>query len=336
MSLCASIAAAAQLCAGCALEFHVRDTLGAAEDPAGIGSFAEVADVGDLGYLVSSQHLGGVVIVYDAGAHYQRELTREGEGPGELHSAPHFAVGTGGILMREPGSARLHLFSHDLLFQKTFLLPGIAMVGSVQPDPATDGWLVAASGIDLREEIVFLLDPEGNLLRTMSGDQSSARGLTSVIRGLDGMIWSAGMLGLVEVYDEKMAIRGSVQLELPGTEGWEPGKAPGGPAAVTDVRPAPGGAGVWVFALALDERVAGMDELRKARQDGSLTLEQAADGFVYWVRLTPDGLELAGRHRFDTLVRPLGYGDLAYDIVETPDGNRRVRVGRLHFTRGGG
>ena len=38
----------------------------------------------------------------------------------------------------------------------------------------------------------------------------------------------------------------------------------------------------------------------------------------------------------DTVVRPLGDGDLAYDMVDTPDGNRRVRVGRLRFTKGGG
>jgi len=35
-------------------------------------------------------------------------------------------------------------------------------------------------------------------------------------------------------------------------------------------------------------------------------------------------------------VRPIGDGDLAFDLVETADGNRRIRVGRLRFTRGGG
>lgn len=36
------------------------------------------------------------------------------------------------------------------------------------------------------------------------------------------------------------------------------------------------------------------------------------------------------------MVRPLGDGELAYDLVDTPDGNRRVRVGRLRFTKGSG
>ena len=65
MSLLANIATAAQLCGGCALHFEVLDTLGAVEDPAGVGSFAEVLSVGDAGYLASADNLGGVVIVYD-------------------------------------------------------------------------------------------------------------------------------------------------------------------------------------------------------------------------------------------------------------------------------
>ena len=103
MSLFVNVATAAQLCGGCALEFEVLDTLGAAEDPAGVGVFAEVLSVGDLGYLASSENLGGVVIVYDSAGNYQWELTREGDGPGELGATPTFALGAGGgILMREP------------------------------------------------------------------------------------------------------------------------------------------------------------------------------------------------------------------------------------------
>lgn len=342
MSLFATVAAGAQLCAGCTLEFEVRDTLGVVEDPAGIGSFAEVAEGGDQGYLVSSNILGGVVLVYDASGHYVRELTREGEGPGELLSPPDFAVGTGGILMREPASARLHLFADDLSFKRTLRLPGIDYTQSAQPDPLTEGWLVTGGGYEARESTVFLLDREANVVRTMSGDQSSARGLTNVIRGSDGTIWSAGTFGLVEVYDEDMVIRDSLQLSLPGMEEWIRVSAvdhvPGYPAAVTDVRPAPEGAGVWVFAIAPEDSIAQMsrDDMRTAFMDRTRSLEQRGDGFVYWVDLTPDGLELLGRDRFDTLVRPLGYGDLAYDMVETADGNRRVRVGRLRFMRGVG
>ena len=84
MSVVLNTVSAIQLCAGCTVEFESRVTLGATEDPAGPGTFAEVLDMADRGYLVSSEILGGVVIVYDSEGRYQRELTREGEGPGEL------------------------------------------------------------------------------------------------------------------------------------------------------------------------------------------------------------------------------------------------------------
>ena len=42
MSLVLNTVSAIQLCAGCTIEFEPMDTLGAAEDPAGVGIFAEV------------------------------------------------------------------------------------------------------------------------------------------------------------------------------------------------------------------------------------------------------------------------------------------------------
>ena len=74
MSLVLNTVSAIQLCAGCTIEFEPMDTLGAAEDPAGVGMFADVLKIGDQGYLVSSDVLGGVVIVYDAEGRYQLEL----------------------------------------------------------------------------------------------------------------------------------------------------------------------------------------------------------------------------------------------------------------------
>ena len=59
------------------------------------------------------------------------------------------------------------------------------------------------------------------------------------------------------------------------------------------------------------------------------------DTFIYSVRLDPNGLTLVGQDQLDTMVRPLD-GDFAYDLVDTPDGNRRVRVGQLRFTKGSG
>lgn len=343
MSPLLNAVSAFQLCAGCTVEFEPTNTLGAAEDPAGVGIFAEVLDMGDQGYLVSSETLGGVVIVYDSEGRYQRELTREGEGPGELGAPPNFASGPGGILMLEPGTTRLHLFSRDLDFVRTFQVPGASFVGPVQPDPVTDGWLIGYRGEDYVETGILLLDQEGNVVRSMQAGEESAsvRGWQAAIRGTDGMIWRASLFGRVELLDEDLAPLGSIQLELPGMEGWEAprdGPIGGWPAQVNDIRLAPDGSGVWIFAMAPERRFAesSVDELREKAMDRTSTLEQVVDAYVYWVRLEPNGLTLVGTDNFDTLVRPLGDGDLAFDLVETPDGNRRVRVGRLRFTKGGG
>lgn len=339
LSMVLSTVSAIQLCAGCAVEFETRVTLGSRDDPAGPGFLAEVLDVGDQGYLVSSEVLGGVVIVYDSEGRYQRELTREGEGPGELSAPPHFAIGTGGILMLEPGNNRLHLFSRELEFIRTFQVPGAYRVGPIQPDPATDGWLVGYRGEDWAETGILLLDQEGNVVRSMQPGEGAAnlRGWQAAIRGTDGMIWTVSLFGLVELYDEDLAPLGSIQLELPGMEGWEaPRDGPvGWPAQVTDIRLAPDGSGLWVFAMAPEERFAALsvEELRDEIAANAGAVEQIADAYVYWVRLDPDGLTPVGMDNFDTLVRPLGDGDLAFDLFETPDGNRRVRVGRLSLTR---
>ena len=340
MSVVLSTVSAIQLCAGCAVEFETRVTLGAAEDPTGPGIFAEVLDMGDQGYLVSSEVLGGVVIVYDSEGRYQRELTREGEGPGELRAPPRFASGPGGIVLMEPGSARLHLYTSDLEFIRTLQVPGAVFLGSIQPNPATGGWLVSYRGDDYGERGILLLDQEANVVRSMQAGEESGRGLASFIPGTDGMIWGSSLFGLIVLLNEDLELLGSLQLELPGMEGWEESaRTTGGwPAQVNDIRLAPDGSGLWVFAIAPEERFVelSLDEFRDEVMANRYAPEQVADAYLYWVRLVPNGLTLVGMDHFDTQVRPLGDGDLAYDILETPDGNRRVRVGRLRFTKGGG
>ena len=139
MSMILTVVGVTQLCAGCTVEFEPLDTLGARDDPAGAGLIAELMPMGDDGYLMSSDVLGGTVVVYDSEGRFQRELTREGDGPGELRGFPEFAMGPGGILLHEQFAPSLHLYSSDLEFIRTFRVPGAA--GSIQPDPATGvGW----------------------------------------------------------------------------------------------------------------------------------------------------------------------------------------------------
>lgn len=333
MSLLLTVTAATQLCAGCTVEFEPTDTLGSTADPAGGGLIAEVLRMGDRGYLMSSDALGPVVIVYDSEGRFQRELTREGDGPGELRGFPEFAMGPGGILIHEQFSPSLHLYSSALEFTRTFRVPGVA--GSVQTDPLTGGWLVSyLGGGDGSEAGILLLDQGGEVVRSMQvGEESSSlREMTGdAIRGTDGRIWIASMLGMVEVFDEDLGLLGSLKLELPGMDAWNPNTGVAAPPAmVLGMRTAPDGSGVWVFAFA---PVIDPNEIRRL-QGPRPAVEALFDTFIYSVRLDPSGLTLVGTDQLDTLVRPLGDGDLAFDLVDTPDGNRVVRVGRLRFSGG--
>ena len=231
----------------------------------------------------------------------------------------------------------LHLYSSDLGFTRTFQVPGTAL--TVRTDPVTEGWLVSyVLGGDGTEEGILLLDQGGDVIRSIQADEKSRSLRSSVvdaIRGADSTIWIASIAGLVEVSDQELGLLGSLELELPGMDERDPRARPGGaPAAVFDIHPAPDGSGVWVFAVApvvsLSDLLDELDEF----QGRPPSLERLADTFVYSVRLDPSGLTLVGTDHLDTLVRPLGDGDLAFDLVDTPDGNRRVRVGRLRFTGG--
>lgn len=334
MSMILSVVGVTQLCAGCTVGFEPSDTLGVTDDSAGPGIIAEVVKTGDGKYLMSSDLLGGVVVVYDSEGRFQRELTREGDGPGELRRFPEFAIGPGGILIHEQFAPSLHLYTSDLEFIRTFRVPGIP--GSIQPDPATGGWLVTyQGGGDGSEAGILLLDQGGDVIRTMEvGEESSSLSLMAgdAIRAPDGRIWIASMLGAVEVFDENLELLGSLELELPGLDEWSPATGPAAPPAmIVSLRPAPNGSGVWVFAFA---PVIDPTEIRGS-QGPRPSVEEQFDTFIYSLRLDPSGLTLVGMDRLDTLVRPLGDGDLAYDLVETPDGNRRVRLGRLRFVRPG-
>lgn len=339
MSLLLSAVAATQLCAGCTIEFEPVDTLGAAEDPAGVGMFADVLKIGDQGYLVSSDVLGGVVIVYDAEGRYQRELTREGDGPGELRSPPQFAMGSGGIVLLPPASSALHLYSSDLEFNKTFQVPGIAR--AIGFDPMTEGWLVSYFGAgDGSEFGILLVDQGGDVVRALRAARESlslGSAAADVMRGAGGTIWVATNAGIVEVFDQDLGLLGSLRLELPGMDERDPRAGPGGaPAAVYDIRRAPDGTGVWVFAFAPVVSLSDLlDELMES-PGRPPDFERLLDTFIYSVQVGPSGLTLVGPDQLDTLVRPLGDGDLAYDLVDTPDGNRRVRVGRIRFAKGSG
>jgi len=208
-------------------------------------------------------------------------------------------------------------------------------------DPVTEGWLVSYFGaVDGSEFGILLVDQVGDVVRALRAPRASlslGSAAADVMRGADGTIWVATNAGIVEVFDQDLGLLGSLRLELPGMDERDPRAGPGGaPAAVYDIRRAPDGTGVWVFAFAPVVSLSDLlDELMESRGRPP-DFERLLDTFVYSVRVDPDGLTLIGRDQLDTLVRPLGDGDLAFDLVDTPDGNRRVRVGRIRFANGSG
>ena len=188
MSLILHSVAAMQLCAGCTLEFEPQDTLGAAADPAGVGVFADVLRIGDQGYLVSSEAVDGVVIIYDSEGRYQRELNRVGDGPGEFSISPKFAKSGSGILMHEWRSPRLHLWSAERSrsdarrqlpweFESVWRISSLtheSLAASTFPSKNVDA---DAAGnvylLDQTAQTVFVISPDGELIdslgRTGSG-----------------------------------------------------------------------------------------------------------------------------------------------------------------------
>ncbi len=326
MSVILHSATAMQLCVGCTLEFQPQDTLGTAEDPVGVGVFADVVRIGDEGYLVSSDAADGVVIVYDTEGNYQRELNRVGDGPGEFNMSPRFARNGSGILMHEWRSPRLHLWSDDLTFVKAFQMP-IGQGGAIHSDPLTGGWLVSyRSGAE--DAGILLLDANGDVIRTMSPDVKS-RSLSyftaGVIRDARGRIWISSMAGMVDVFDKHLNLIGSLELPFPWMDKWKPELRAGlPPVVVMDMRLAPDSSGVWVYAFV---PVVDPDEI-DFMPDPMPPPDELADTYISWVSLEANGLVIKGTDRLDELIRPMD-GESAFDLVETPDGNRRVRVGRL-------
>ena len=194
--------------------------------------------MGPRGFLVSSNVLGGVVIVYDSEGRYQRELTRDGDGPGELRGPPKFIMGASGIGMFVPGGPKLHLYSNDLEFTATSQFAG--MMNSVSWDPMIEAWLVyhigvgggSESGSARLDARILLLDQGGDSIRSMQMDEESSvfdpnrRPVVAATRGADSTIWTVSMDGMVEVFDPSLQLVGSLALELPGMDE-KPGRPSG-------------------------------------------------------------------------------------------------------------
>ena len=239
----------------------------------------------------------------------------------------------------EPGSARLHLYTSDLQFIRSLQVPGAVMSWhrfSRIRQPAA-GWSAIVGKTTASRGSCCSTRKATWSARCRAGEDRG-RGLQNVILRADGMIWSSSLFGMIVLFNEDLELLGSLQLELPGMERWEKSARDTGgwPAQVTDIRRAPDGSGLWVFAVGPEERFVELS-LDEFRDEVKCQPVRTGAGCRRLPLLGSPGAgwsDPCGMDHFDTQVRPLGDGDLAYDLQETPDGNRRVRVGRLRFTKG--
>ena len=88
-------------------------------------------------------------------------------------------MGAGGIVLFE--YSRLHLYSSDLVFQRT--LPVTGVVRSVLWDPLAAGWLVSYTDVSERPDPnrsriprmdarILVLDRDGDTIRSMQADEA--------------------------------------------------------------------------------------------------------------------------------------------------------------------
>ena len=100
----ASAVPAEPTCTQCSVALVPVVRLGHLEDPAGVGSTAQVARSGSGWYAVSSYTFPGEVLVYDSSGQMRRVVGRRGEGPGEF---------SGEVQLAFDSSDSLHVIALD-------------------------------------------------------------------------------------------------------------------------------------------------------------------------------------------------------------------------------
>ena len=251
MSLLLTATAATQLCAGCTVEFVPTDTLGAREDPAGVGFLRGGSRHGRSRIPGQFRRPGRCSDRLRLGRALPARADPRGRWPRGTPRAAEVRHGGRGIGLFEPNGPSVHLYSNDLSLTRTVQVG--ARVNSVFWDRVNDAWLVSAVRVDAGSEPgtvrldprILFLDQAGDSIRSMQVDPgilvAYRRGRD---RGPDNTILTASMDGMVEVFDQDLALLGSLELELPGMDEWNRSGRGGVPAFVSDLHPAPDGLGV--------------------------------------------------------------------------------------------
>ncbi|MEX2610821.1 MAG: hypothetical protein WEA24_12810 [Gemmatimonadota bacterium] len=305
-------------------------TLGRADDPAGFAPNVEVARSPDGRFYVSSATFNGQIWVYDSSGQLEARIGREGEAPGEYR---------GQLILR---------FRADTLVVLGFSPPRLTLL-----DPAGSvARLVTLRGrafdVAARSRDFVLVetapDAETIRLKLLSNDGADERVLDSGL-ALDQRsgAWYRHSLAVtpgdtvVALARNEYALAafdgvGNVVQQLRGERDWPSGPVRSGRRDLRTERAAlqmtgvqtAGGVHLRVWAATADRA------WRARRPDEDYTASDVYDTVVEVIDLRTG--ELVARSWFDDLILPIGNSH-AQTVRETPEGDRRIDVFEVTFTR---
>jgi len=300
-------------CANCTIVFDTVVTLGADDDPGGIGNRGSVDwDVDSRGrYYVPVS--GGEVFIYGPDAAFQRTLAPLGLGPGELpEGRSHVSVGPGDtvlVVSQYPRPGRIHVFDPDLAFVRSAPLdPAVAGPLFVTYHAPTDRFLLPETGS--AQDRISIVAADGTLAASFDPhvETTERRPPHRPVVAPDGTIWT-------------------VHGDLWGIDGWSPDGE-----RLRSFRgdmPWLVGERNGLHAMSFDDE--GHAFLHGAVRnivmlpDGRTDMENSSvEGVVEAMDLASG--TLLARARFEEGISGPPFGPLPWRFVESPSGNIRLQV----------
>ena len=318
-------------CRTCRIEYVIRDTLGSIDDPASPGPIAEVIRLSDGRFLVSSSTMGPQVLVYSPGGDFQRVIGREGDGPGEMRSAPLLVrLPDDTIAMFDSRQGRISLYSSDGSFVRGMLIGMRAMSFAPRPD---GGFVIGVVGAPRQGaegmEAAHLISTDGELEASFVRVDPEQRSPFTMVRRFtvtpDGRIWGAAMSGgRMEEWSATGELLRAFEIMNPDLQRVAPMRLDPNekrPAQVADLSVDSMGR-IWIYLVVPDP------DLKPGPLDPAMSTGALIDTKI--LVMDPDKEVVVAVGSFDNLIRPLGNG-WVFELVDTELGDRKVSVGTVRL-----
>lgn len=316
------------VCATCDLQYTIVDTLGAIDDPASPAVMANAVRLTDGRVYVTSSSFGGQVMVYNGGE-FSFAFGRQGEGPGEFGSAALLRVWPGDtIAALDLTLFRVSLFTSAGAFARSFALDVRPSTFGVRP---SGGFIITGPRpVGDTYADVQLVSSTGDVeayLHEVPQDEWSIAQVPQVALSPTGGIWLMQTVGgRLERWspDAERELIVDIPTAYFDWSFLEEGGSPvirGVTNQVGDLHVDSEGR-VWIFLLVGDPDFTPADLVG----GGSLTS-------IYDTRimvLAPGGDRVLASRDFDGTMKSLGEG-WGFDLVDTPDGDRRIEIGTLRL-----